>query len=293
MLKAIKSSLPWWFKVGAKLILSRMPMTYGFWQGVGLFRHGYMDTASYALGVFDEHIKRAGLDKVGLDGKILLEIGPGDSIATAIIAYAYGAKAILVDFDSYAKNSIETYRTLCALLYSRGLRIPDLSRPLTIDEILIACDGSYITDGGIASWHKIATESVDFVFSQAVLEHVRKHEFLQTQKEAFRVMKQNGVASHRIDLRDHLGGALNNLRFSEYVWESDFFVKSGFYTNRIQLADMLCQFEIAGFKIESTEIQRWPILPTPREKMDKVFAALPDSALNVSGFDVLLRRERA
>lgn len=131
------------------------------------------------------------------------------------------------------------------------------------------------------------------LFSQAARERVRKHEFLQTQKECFRVMKQGAVASHRIVFRDHLGGALNNLRFSEYVWESDFFVKSGFYTNPIQLDEMLRQFERAGFNIESTEIQLWPILPTPREKMGKVFAALPDNALNVSGFDVVLRREKA
>jgi hypothetical protein len=177
-------------------------------------------------------------------------------------------------------------------LDSRGLRVPDLSRLHTIEEILTACDGRYITEGGIASWRKIVTESIDLVFSQAVLEHVRKHEFLQTQKESFRVMKQGAVASHRIDLRDHLGGALNNLRFSEHIWESDFFVKSGFYTNRIQMDEMLCQFVRAGFNVESTEIQRWPVIPTPLEKMDKVFAALPDNALNVSGFDVLLRRER-
>lgn len=151
MLTTIKSGLRWWSKIGAKLILSRVPMAYGFWQGVGLFRHGYLNTASYALGVFGAHVKHAGLDSADLEGNTntLLAIGPGDSIATAIMAYAHGAKVILKDSGSFAKDTPETYRAaLCNLFGSRGLRVPDLSRLHTIDEILTACNDRYITDGG-------------------------------------------------------------------------------------------------------------------------------------------------
>lgn len=144
---------------------------------------------------------------------------------------------------------------------------------------------------GFESWREIAAESVDLIFSQAVLEHVRKREFLETQEECFRVMKRGAVASHRVDLRDHLGGALNNLRFSEWVWESEFFARSGFYTNRIQMGEMLHLFTCAGFEVQLIETQRWPVLPTPREKLDEIFVSLPDDALNISGFDVLLRRQ--
>lgn len=289
MFSAINLSFPWWLKAAVKIVISRMPVTYEFWQSLGLFRHGHMDTATYALNVFDKHVACAGLDSVDLEGKTLLEVGPGDSIATAIIAYAHGANAILLDVGPFARNTLEPYRALCDLLNSLGLRTPDLSRLHTIDEILAACDSRYLT-GGLASWRELATESVDFVFSHTVLQFVRKHEFLETQKECFRIMKQGAMASHRIDLRDHLGGALNNLRFSERVWESDLFVRSGFYTNRIQFDEMLCLFKRAGFNVESTEVECWSVLPTPHDKMDKLFAVLPDEALNVSGFNVLLRR---
>ncbi len=93
------------------------------------------------------HLAHAGLSNLDLEGKTLLEIGPGDSIATVIIAYAYGAKAILVDFESYAKNTPETYRALCNLLNSRDLRVPDLSQLHSIDESFVTCDGRYITEG--------------------------------------------------------------------------------------------------------------------------------------------------
>lgn len=87
MIGAIKRHLPWWAKIGAKLVLSRVPAAYAVWQQMGLFRHGHMDTAQYALGVFSSHVQRAGLGG-GLAGKTVLELGPGDSVATALIAKA-------------------------------------------------------------------------------------------------------------------------------------------------------------------------------------------------------------
>ena len=58
----MKTLIPWWLKIFAKMILSRVPIGYAFWQNLGLFRHGYMDEASYVLNVFNEHVFRAGLD---------------------------------------------------------------------------------------------------------------------------------------------------------------------------------------------------------------------------------------
>jgi hypothetical protein len=248
-----------------------------------------MDTAEYALGIFDAHLRRAGRGYSELKGQTILEIGPGDSIATAIIAFAHGAKAILVDSGPYASSVTGPYTSLCTALSVQGLRVPNLSGAQTINDVLDACDGLYLT-GGLASWRRIEKSSVDLVFSQAVLEHIRRHEFLATQEECCRVMRHNAIASHRVDLRDHLGGALNNLRFDESLWESDWFVRSGFYTNRLQMKDILGASEEAGFSVEVTEVRRWSTLPTPRRKLSKTFASLPEDELNVSGFDVLLRR---
>jgi hypothetical protein len=57
----MKTLIPWWFKIMAKIILSRLPFSYKVWQRLGIFRHGYMDQSSYALHVFNEHVSRAGL----------------------------------------------------------------------------------------------------------------------------------------------------------------------------------------------------------------------------------------
>jgi SAM-dependent methyltransferase len=290
VLSRIKSNLPWWTKIGLKMVLSRMPMAYQFWQDLGLFRHGKMDAPSYALEIFESHIAKIGWEKSDIAGKTILEIGPGDSVATAVIAYAYGGKAILVDSGSYAKSVPVAYQSLCEALAARGLRVPSLTEDATIEDVLEACHGEYITTG-LSGWKGIPSDSVDLVFSQAVLEHVRRHEFLATQKECSRVMKPGARASHRIDLRDHLGGSLNNLRFSERVWESDFFSSSGFYTNRIQMTAMVKAFEDASLRVDVVDVRRWPKLPIPRRKLDAAFADIPDEELCVSGFDVVLYSE--
>lgn len=284
----LKRHLPWWAKIGAKLVLSRVLVAYSVWQRLGLFRHGHMDSALYALQVFESHMARSGLQGQ-LQGKRLLEMGPGDSIATAIIAYAYGARAVLIDVGSFAIGDPRTYGALCKVLRIRGLTPPDLPQSNDVRELLVACGGEYCTEG-LASWRTLASDSIDFVFSQAVLEHIRRSEFLDTMRECYRVMRPGAIASHRVDLRDHLGGALNNLRFRESIWESPFFARSGFYTNRIQYRPMLNILVEIGWEITEVSSQSWPDLPTPLEKMAMPFRLLQEDELLVSGFDVVLKK---
>lgn len=288
VLQKAKSLLPWWAKIGAKIVLSRVPTHYAVWQKMGLFRHGRMDTAEYSVGVFASHLERAGLPEL-LPGKTILEIGPGDSAATALIAKAHGAKSVLLDAGKFATRDLSVYKNLAASMNQSGMSLPPLDDVHSFEKLLDACDARYLTNG-LASLRELADQSIDFVFSQAVLEHVRRHEFLEMQRQLARVLRLGGACSHRVDLRDHLGGGLNNLRFKPKLWESDFFARSGFYTNRIQISRMTEIFEMAGFCVELLEVRRWETLPTPRHKMAAEFAALPADELNVSGFDVLLRR---
>lgn len=287
MTRNLKSAIPWWFKIGSKIVLSRLPIGYDFWQGIGLFRHGKMDSWRYALGVFDKHVERAGFTGA-MNGRLVLEIGPGDSVATAIVAFAHGAKAILVDAGHFAKKDLEGYRELCGLLSGRGLSPPDLTGARNLDDVLARCGARYLTSG-LASFHDIGPASVDLIFSQAVLEHVRRHEFSATMKECRRVLKEGGACSHRVDLKDHLGGGLNNLRFSMRTWESRFLASSGFYTNRIQHAEMLRLFGEAGFNATVLEVNRWSEPPIGRSRLAPEFRGVPDEELRISGFDVLLR----
>ncbi len=205
MSNKITQLMPWWLKITGKLVLARIPVAYSFWQALGLFRHGSMDTATYASQVFDNYVDCAGLNENSIAGKVIVEIGPGDSIATAMLAYAHGATAVLIDSGHWATDNLAPYKDLAGILSARGLRTPSPQKMTSLRDILQACGGKYITSG-LSGWREIKDQEVDFIFSNAVLEHVRKHEFLAMQKECYRVMKQNAVAVHGIDFKDHLGG---------------------------------------------------------------------------------------
>jgi hypothetical protein len=117
---------------------------------------------------------------------------------------------------------------------------------------------------------------------------VRRKEFLPILQELRRVQRPDGVASHCIPIRDIIGGKLNDLRFSERIWESSFMAHSRFYTNRLRYLELLRLFRQAGFEPEVVREIRWKTLPTPRRKMAKEFAVLSEEDLQVSEFDVLL-----
>ncbi len=180
------------------------------------------------------------------------------------------------------------YRALARHLAAQGLPAPAEAALSSLDAALADCGARYLTQG-IASFREIPSASVDLLWSQAVLEHVRKRDFDLLLAEMRRVLRPGGLASHRVDLRDHLGGALNNLRFSERVWESEWMARSGFYTNRIGYDDMLRRFRDARFAIEVIGAERWASLPTQRKHLARDFRNLSQENLLVSGFDVLLR----
>ncbi len=275
-------------KILAKLFLSRLPFGYWVWQKIGLFRHGYMDNSDYAIRVFNSHVTKAGVFK-RLNGMTVLELGPGDSIATAIIASSYGAKSILVDSGNFVRSDMSSYFRLHARLLELGAFPPDISSCNSIKDILKQCNSMYLSHG-LLDLKTIQTKSVDLIFSQAVLEHVRFDEFKETLSECYRILNDYGVCSHSVDLKDHLGGALNNLRFPFSVWESNFFSQSGFYTNRIRYKRMLELFSRSGFKYEVVNVKNWDCLPNKREQMMQEFALLDDDDILTSEFDVLLRK---
>jgi len=223
----------------------------------------------------------------GLAGCTILELGPGDSIATGLIAHAYGVgRTYLIDVGSFVYQDIQTYHKILDAWKERGISCDNLEKCHSFEDLCNKSNTLYLTDG-IKSLKTIPTGSVDFVFSNAVLEHVRHSEFMMTMAELRRVLKPAGVGSHLVDLKDHLGGALNNLRFSERIWESSLFASSGFYTNRIRFGEMLQYFKKSGFRVKVIQKKTWTSLPTPREKMWHRYRRLPDEDLLVSGFKVV------
>lgn len=283
----MKNRSPWWVKIPLKITLSRLPINYTTWSKIGYFKHGHMMRPEYAFSIFKRHYDNVS-SHVSLSDYTTLELGVGDSLFTAIVAYAFGArKSYLVDTSDYACTDLQAYQEMVKFISEKAMPVPNIKGATTLEELLAACNTQYKTNG-LESLRSIPDKSVDLIFSQAVLEHVRKQEFLETLIQLRRIITDHGICSHSIDLKDHLGGNLNSLRFSEKVWESNFFARSGFYTNRIRYGKMLELFKEAGFRPDVVRKINWPELPTAKTRLDSNFNCLSDNELKISEFDVLL-----
>ena len=288
IVESLKPLVPWPLKVAVKVVLSRLPLKNSFWKRVGIFVHGRMDKPEYAYEIFCKHFVR--YSSMRPDGKaVSLELGPGDSLFSAIIAHALGcAGTFLLDVGNYALKDLSIYREMETFLQKKGFPIPKPDESPGLEGLLKVYSAKYLVEG-LRSLRGIPNASVDFIWSQHVLEHVRKAEFFDLMVELRRVLRPGGMCSHAVDLKDHMGFALNNLRFPESLWESDFVARSGFYTNRIRFPEMLHLFERAGFRPAVVSVNRWDRLPTPKGKLAKEFQSVSEADLRVSEFEVVLR----
>lgn len=281
-------NIPWWARIGAKLLLSNLPIPYSWWRKMCLFRHGDMNLPEPAIEKFRVHIELARSVQPVPAGFTTLELGPGDSVLSVVIARTWGASAaIALDAGDFATRDMQPYLRAAEVLDRNGTKCPDLSGVRDFDEMLGCLNARYLTRG-TASMAEIPDASIDYIWSCVVLEHVHRDEFAWMAREMRRVLKPGGVMAHSIDLRDHLGGGLNNLRFSAARWESRLFKHAGFYTNRLGFRDLVGLFEEAGFVWKTAQVDRWPAPPLRRELMQPEFRGRSDDDLCIAGFQLIL-----
>lgn len=282
--------LHWFIKLCVKLAIARVSAPYQFWRRIGIFRHGspkeQFRTARHRLQLaLDFHAKH-GIGAV----KRVLELGPGDSLALAIPAMAQGMSCDFVDVGDFAAYLAKDYAGLAAQCEEEFGARPFTGVDFKTRESLLKCVGaSYGTDG-LQSLRKLSDDSIDVSLSTVVLEHVRIDEFDETFTELFRVTRPGGTGRHFVDVTDHLGGRLNNLRFPREMWESRLMASSGFYTNRLRPSQIIQRAKDVGFQTATIRMQRFPIIPTPKKHMSKEFLDRPDEDFEIATFELALRK---
>lgn len=288
-MKRYKKYVPWWIKIASKILLSRLPLGYSFWSKIELFKHGSMCEANISFPMILSHAQDAGVvSEVTLlrDNINVLEFGPGDSISSAIVFDALGARSCtLVDIGAYASRDIEVYLAIIEQMKSAGVSVPSV----LFDKVK---KGEYFKEyktNGFASLATIHDNTIDYSFSNAVVEHVLLEQVNLFFSEIKRISAPGAVSFHRVDLKDHLAEGLNNLRFRRDVWESDLFRLSGFYTNRLRLSDYEEIFNSLGLNYVVLRKRQWNNVPLSRKQLDKLFQGKSNSDLLVHGFDVLIK----
>src|SRR5262245_59824300 len=123
----LKSKTPWFVKIPAKIMLSRIPLRARRWQRLNLFKAGIMDDPVSALGLLRKHLSGARLSD--LRGMQVLELGPGNSALTALFAHAIGAtRTWLVDAEELASQDTALFIRGEELLAQAGLPVPGVSK---------------------------------------------------------------------------------------------------------------------------------------------------------------------
>jgi len=269
----------WRLKILIKVILSRLPINYSTWKRFNIFKHGEMESFDYSKQIFEGHFKD--MSKLNLiPNPSILEVGPGDSLFSMIFSRKYSNNMFyFLDVGDFANKDINLYKGLIKKLINEGyLEKFDINEDFSFDELLNFSNAKYMTSG-INDLKKLDNDSIDYIFSHSVLEHVRLFEIDELISQMYRVIKPGGIVSHNINYKDHLSESLNNLRFSSKTWESDLFANSGFYTNRIPATKMHSMFKNVGFKILRENFGKWDKLPIPRLKISDEFKAFSDEEL--------------
>ena len=171
-------------------------------------------------------------------------------------------------------------------LKNSGLASPDLQGARDRDDIFRRCRSEYLC-GGLAALEKIGPGEVDLIISDAVLEHVRKRDFLPLLDQLRRISADDAIALHGIDFHDHLGGGLQNLRFSDATWEAEWMAQSGFYTNRLSPSAVVQLMQKAGFQTCLRYRLAWPRAPIHRDQLNAgVSASWSDHDLHTAMLQV-------
>ena len=286
-------------------------------------RTGGSDDARYCYSIWLRHLTHARRAGLPTEFKVVAELGPGDSLGIGLAALLSGSEQYYAfDIREFASNerNEQIFDRLCELFAQRSV-IPDsreypeakpqmndysfpheilsnerLSRSLEagqLTSIRASLKGRgessrirYITP--VHHSHGPPEESVDMVFSQAVLEHVDDLE--ATYRAIHRWLKRGGYMSHQIDFRCHGTAAVWNghWAYSDFAWR----VARGrrlFLLNRAPCSMHLRLIREAGFEIV-TQIPVHCASELRRESLAARFRCLSDDDLTTSGLFVQARK---
>lgn len=253
--------LPWWGKLGVKLGLAALGVHGARARRLGLAEPSFGHDDPGRLLDPPRHWRGWAAEQLGRPARTLLEVGPGRMVVRAPVLAALGfTRSWFVDPADTAPASPAPYRAAAALSRAAGLAPPDLEGLPDRAAVLAACRATLLT-GGPAALRAVPSGSVDIVVSEAVLEHVRRADLAPLLAELRRVTAPGGCGLHFIDLHDHLGGALQHLRFGPGFWEGKLAARAGIYVNRLGLSAHVTAFRAAGFGVTVREVLRWPARP--------------------------------
>tara|TARA_B100000212_G_scaffold337141_1_gene311529 strand:+ start:3318 stop:4154 length:837 start_codon:yes stop_codon:yes gene_type:complete len=241
----VKTKLVWWSRFILKVSLLSLRIPNKIFNKFGIFRHGAMDQDSYVNKIWKIHFLDVEKDfLISRDG-LFLEIGPGDSLKSAVKAFESGFNKIaLIDKGMHAidQKYIKDY-------FSKK----NFNSDNEFLKTTTANSFNYLIDG-IKSLSYLEKNSVSYVFSNSVLQHFDKNDLNYFIKNLHKVSSDHCIQSHVIDLKDMINRSHNHHECPDFIWESKFFKELLIYTNRLNTEEWIDLFTKNGFKILNIKI---------------------------------------
>lgn len=225
--------------------------------------------------------------------KVVCEVGPGQYLYNAFFLYQLGAKhTYMIDIENLAESDSHEISHYFDGRLNRDdcvRKLPRWNKTDSLNDFLDIINTDYYTEG-LKSYAGIPDNSVDLLFSNAVLQHIRKKEFEKNIAEQYRIIKTGGVAYHTIDLRDMMGGMKRQLEINEEVWEDKWHYLMPCYTNRLQCNEICNVFGNIGFTIVVVERRYFERTPVNFRKLSKEFKTIEEQELMTSGIHIKVRK---
>jgi len=278
---------------------------------------GGTDSARYCYSVWLRHLVMAKNNGLNPYPKVIAELGPGDSLGIGLAALIAGCeKYFAFDVVAHAdpERNLKIFEELVLLFRNRAdipgenefpkvkpyLSSYDFPYDILTDEILgRALNPSRIEKIRDAitktqmknsiiqykvSWHDkdlLEKETVDMIFSQAVLEHV--DELKNAYEKMYLWLKPGGYVSHQIDFKSH-GTARDwngHWTYSDFVWKllkgkRPYLINREFHSTHIAL------LEETGFKV-ACDLKVKTESELTKNDLATRYQSMPEDALTISG----------
>lgn len=243
-----------------------------------------------------------------LEGISVLEIGTGWDAINALLLYLMGTK-IIYTYDHVPHVRYELVKEVINQIENRIDEIHSITlipksvledrmkkiRGFASTKMIFQMANIIYKSPGDATRTGLQDNSIDMVFSHAVLEHVPESIIDGFLIETKRILKKDGIAYHAIGEHDHYAGfnknvnKVNFLQYPEWLWS--FFIKNKLsYHNRLREKEFIRIFELHGAKIEmiNNNIDPEDVEALKTMKIDKRFSGMTLEELAVNYSEIIL-----
>lgn len=226
-----------------------------------------------------------------LQGKTVLEIGPGADLGIALAFAGFGANVIALDKYPCAWRE-ELHAPLYSALSTKlKEEFPGYDTAPLAESIRTrshAVTRLQPVEAELEDAKPIADRSVDIAHSNATLEHLTHHEAAIL--ELGRISKAGSIGFHQVDLRDHrddFARPLEYLTLPDDVVDTELALgaHANYYGNTPRASHYTQWFQRAGFEVTTDVNQRASAdqIATVRGRLNPRFESLTDADLGVLG----------